>query len=285
MKTVGGKYPMLLVVMILVCYRPALGDDQPSAITEKYSTSAGAGIKEQQSSAAGAGSVGQQGIAADTSSEGQQNAPADMNVSTVSGGTNGGGERMEPLKGSVQIVELDLEKLRDVGLDLKEVLKAASSLYDEVTVQPVRIITQPQRVGFGTIINIPVATQPIGPPRPARKERVDLAINAMSPILNRLRKNVDEFLAGKKELNLPDNVTEKLQPQFKAWIDTIKTVSAQQDQLDQITQRPPYDNKAIADLVVEMQKEIKELDKTRLAIYKVIRKEGKRRAGAVQDRS
>jgi len=197
----------------------------------------------------------------------------DINISLS---TMGNGTASAPLKGGVQKVELDLEKLRDVGLDLKEILRAASSLYDEVTIQPMRIITQPTMIGSGTIINIPVGKQPVGPPQPARKERVDLAINGMKPIINLLKKNVDDFVEDKKQLDLPDNVMTKLESRFKEWIDAVNKMAAKQIQLEQITQSPPYDNKAIADLTASIQTDVKNLDKTRLAIYKVVRKEGKR---------
>jgi len=184
------------------------------------------------------------------------------------------------LQGSVQKVELGLEQLRDVGLDLKDVLKAASMLYDEVTIQPVRIITQPQLVGNGTIINLPIGTQPIGPPQPARKERVDLAINDMKPIIVMLKKNADEFVSGETQLDLPDDVMEKLKPQIQKWIDNVNIIAALQNKLEQITQAPPYDNQAIASLTASIAQSTKDLDKTRLAIYKVIRKEGKRIAAS-----
>lgn len=198
--------------------------------------------------------------------------PEQQSSSTTSSSTTS-----KPLKGGVQKVDLSLEKLRDVGVDLKSALKATRSLYDEVTIQPVRIITQPNVVGnSGTIINIPIGTEPVGPPQPARKARVDLAIGGMKPVIDLLKKNADEFISGEKQLDFPEDVIEKLQPQLQEWVKTVNIIASDQSELEQITKAPPYNNGAIAQLTDSIEKNIKDLDKTRSAIYKVIRKEGKR---------
>jgi len=193
-----------------------------------------------------------------------------------------GGAAGPGLKGGVQKVELSLEQLRDVGLDLKQVLKGASSLYDEVTIQPVTIVTQPDVVGPGIVINIPVATMPAGPRQPARKDRVDRAMAQIRPTIDYLKKDVDEFLAGSRQLDLPDEIRERLKPEFQAWVEQVNAAAAGLARLDQLTAAPPYDNDAIASLSVDLQKSVKRLDSTRRAIYKVIRKEGKRLAAYQQ---
>src|SRR5215470_5703849 len=114
---------------------------------------------------------------------------ADPNTSDTSSGSaaspgagSATGQAQSPaLKGSVQIIELNLQMLRDVGLDLKKVISAAGSLYDEVTLQPVTVTTMPNVIGMGTVWNIPVGFNPSGPPLPPRKKRVDLAMNEMRP--------------------------------------------------------------------------------------------------------
>jgi len=206
---------------------------------------------------------------ADAPASGQTSAPgADSASSTTAGST--------ALTGKVQKVELNLEKLRDVGLDLKHTLKALSSLYEEVTTQPVSIVTEPEVIGMGTIIYIPVGTQPVGPVQPARKQRVDLEMNAIKPEVTQMKTNVDEFLSGHAQLDLPSDVMSELQPEIKTWVATVENLSGNLAQLTQLTQGPPYDQPDIAGKTVDMQKEIKQLDETRRKIYKVIRKEGKR---------
>lgn len=180
------------------------------------------------------------------------------------------------LKGTVQKIELDLGVLRDIGLDLKHILKAIGSLYEEVTIQPVSLVTEPEIIGAGTIIYVPVGTMPVGLKQPARKERVDLAMNQITPLVTVLKKNVDEFVTGQKELDLPDDVLSELKPQIQRWVEMVEQANAQLKKLQQLTQNPPYDNDTIATVVTSMQTDIKQLDKTRREIYKVIRKEGKR---------
>ncbi len=47
------------------------------------------------------------------------------------------------LTSGARSVELSLESLRDIGLDLKHLLKSASTSYDEVSIRPVSLITEP----------------------------------------------------------------------------------------------------------------------------------------------
>ncbi len=190
-----------------------------------------------------------------------------------------------PLQSGVKKVELSLETLRDVGLDLKHVLKAVGSLYDEVTIQPVSLVTQPEVVGPGTIIYIPINTMPVGPPQPARKDRVDLAMNNIRPIVTLLKTNVDEFESGRRQLDLPADVLSELHPQIQKWVGDVNDLANQLNQLNQLTQGPPYNNDQIASITKGMHQDIKDLDDTRRKIYKVIRKEGKKIAAERQNSS
>jgi len=194
------------------------------------------------------------------------------------GDASGGKSTQETplLEGGAQKFELNLEKLRDLGLDLKNVIKGASSLYDEVTIQPVTLIMQPNMVGRGTIIQRPIGVQAAGPPQPARKERVDLSMASLRPVVALLKRNVDDFIASDRQLNLPDHVANQLQPYLDEWIKVVGTMASQEARLEQLTQGPPYDNQAISALASAIQNETKRLDKIRRDVYKIIQKEGKR---------
>jgi hypothetical protein len=183
------------------------------------------------------------------------------------------------LHGGVKQFVLNLEKLRDVGLDLKHILKASGSLYDEVTIQPVQLIYEPEIIG-GTCISLPIGSQPIGPVQPARKDRVDLSMSGMRPLIDMMKKNVDEFMSGKEELALPDSVKTELKPQFKDWVYNVDDMAYKEQQLEKLTSAQPYDQQAIADAATYIHKDVRELDKARRSIYKVIRREGKRIAAA-----
>ncbi len=210
-------------------------------------------------------------------------APASIDQETNTGaGTGVVASPVTTLPLKVQKAELSLEKLRDIGLDLKHVLKAASSLYDDVMIAPVRLLTEPEVVGGAVMISLPVATQPIGPPEPPNKERIDLAMNEIKTVITMMKKNVDAFVGDGKNLDLPDNVRQVLEPQFDNWIQMVNTMAGREEQLEEITQGPPYNNLAIAALAIDIQKDVKELDRIRREIYKVIRKEGKRIAAYEQ---
>lgn len=204
------------------------------------------------------------------------NPEKNQNVSISTSDTTSSAMPTKIIKGTVQKVDLELRTLQDIGIDLKSILRAASNLYDMATFQPVRIITQPEVIGAGTIINVPIGTEPTGPPRPITKESMDLAIKRMKPIVELLKKNVDEFVAGEKELNLPESVLNQLDPQLNSWVNLVNTISFQYRKLEQMADRPPYDNEKVAGLTASMQTNAKELERVRLSIYKVIQKAGKK---------
>lgn len=168
-------------------------------------------------------------------------------------------------------VELSLEKLRDVGLDLKHLIKDAGSLYDEVAIQPVALMTEPEVIGT-TVINLPIGVQPTGPFQPPRKERLDLTMNAIKPMVGLLKTNVDEFMSGEKQLDLSSDILSELRPKLTEWVDLVNKLSEQERQLESLTAGPAFNNASIASSAVEMQKTAKKLDETRRAIYKAIRK-------------
>src|SRR5262249_32087258 len=76
----------------------------------------------------------------------------------------------EPLQGSVKMVELSLDDLRTLSLDVKHLTAASSHLHDEVTMQQVSIEQEPEVIGMGTVIMIPVGYQKVGPILPANKK-------------------------------------------------------------------------------------------------------------------
>jgi hypothetical protein len=180
-----------------------------------------------------------------------------------------------PYQAGVQKVRLSLTDLRTVGLDLKNVLKATSSLYDEVTIQPMEIMFEPEVVGQGVIIQVPIGKRPTGPVEPARKDRVDLAMSHIKPTVQMFKTNVDSFVSGEKELDVPDAIHTKLQPDLNNWISGVQQLSKQETQLEQLTASSPYDQGTIAADCVAMQQNIKDLDETRRSIYKVLKKHAK----------
>jgi hypothetical protein len=180
------------------------------------------------------------------------------------------------LTGGVKKVDLSLEKLRDVGLDLKRVMTGARHLYDEVSIQPVTVITEPEVVGRGMIINIPIGTRPVGPPQPPRKDRVDLSMNDMRPVITILKKNADDFVADRSQLDLPADIEQKLNPLVKDWISGVDRIAADLKSLDPLTTGPNYDNASIAAVCTDIQKNAKGLDEARRKVYKIMKKEDKR---------
>jgi hypothetical protein len=181
------------------------------------------------------------------------------------------------MQGNVKVIELDLELLKEIGLDIKNVIKAAGSLYDEVNIRPVQIITQPEVVGRGTIVYLPVGTRPIGPPAPPRKKRLDLAVNEIDPVITALKTDADDVREGRAEIGVSDAVREELKPFFREWAQIVDDIELQRTALHKLTDSPPYDNAAISKRANAIAVDAEKLDQTRRKIYKVLQKEGKKK--------
>ncbi len=209
-------------------------------------------------------------------SNSEVNLGENQSTSPRSNDTANGAKPNKMLKGQVQIVDLELQTLEDIAPYVKNILKGSSSLYDQAVFQPVRVITQPTMIGAGTISNIPIGTEPTGPPQPITRQQLDSAINRMKSNIELLKKNVDEFMSGEKKLNMPDDVAAQLEPQITEWVGLVNRISAQEINLKKIRQNPPYDNFEVAKAALIIQTSAKRLDKVRVSIRKLMRKESKK---------
>jgi len=201
------------------------------------------------------------------------NVPATNKAATASNSPSGPNSKVFQLNATK--VELSLQQLNDVGLDLKNVLTATRHLYDEVMIQPVDVITEPEMIA-GTVINIPVGTEPIGPPAPPRKARVDMIMSQLKPVIALLKQNADEFMSESQVVNFPEDVQPQIEPLFKKWLAYMDDAYARLLDLEKLTAGPPYDNYAIADTTKIIQNDIKQIDDMRRPIYKLIQQEGKK---------
>jgi hypothetical protein len=204
-----------------------------------------------------------------------QSVLAQTNGTPSSDGTSVSTTNQQSLKGGVQTVQLSLDELRELGTDIKNVLKAATGLYNEATIQPVSLVTMPEVIGAGTIINLPVGTQPTGPPQPIRRSELNAAMNNMRPVISKFKRNVDDFMSGERQLDLSDSAKEQLKPQFDNWVATVNDIAERESQLERISRGPYLDNARIAALCGVIQDDAKRLEGIRREIYKVIKRQNK----------
>jgi hypothetical protein len=178
------------------------------------------------------------------------------------------------LKSGVQKVEFSLEKLREVDVDLKRMLKSATNLNEEVTIQPMSLVTQPDVVA-GNIVNLPVAVQAAGEFMPPRKEKVNEAMRSLRPMVAQLKADADAFVANTNQLDLTVGVSAQLGPRLKEWGQVVNRLAKEELRLEQLTAGPGYDNEAIGRITGFIQNDIKKLEANRKDIYKVICKQEK----------
>lgn len=193
-------------------------------------------------------------------------------------GTTGAGQLQPdtPLKGGVQRVELTLDDIRTLNLDVKHLIAASSHLYDEVTMRQISIEQEPEIMGMGTVVMIPVGFQQVGPVLPAKKKRVDLAMSQLRPLIQMFKSDLDEFMSGQKELDLGDDVRQELEPYFKDWISEVNEASEQLAKLEPLVTGPPYDQETIAGIAADINQDAHNMVKTLKKVYDIMRKEGKK---------
>jgi len=184
----------------------------------------------------------------------------------------------QPVEAGVQVVVLSLTDLREVGLDLKHLQHGASHLYDEVTLQPMTLNMMPEMIGPGVIINIPVSTQAVGEVMPAKPARVQAAMTEIGSIVSEMKSSVDQFMAGEKQLSMPGDAQQELNQEVQQWVAGVNTIFGQYNALQQLTQTSPYNQPAIAQSCAVIIQNVKDLEKLRHRMYKVIQREGKREA-------
>jgi hypothetical protein len=177
-------------------------------------------------------------------------------------------------KTGVQKVEFSLEKLREINDDLKRLMKAVNSLNDEVSIQPMSLITQPEVVG-GNIINLPVAVQGTGEFMPARKVKVDQAMSSIKPMVADMKANADAFVSNTNQIDLSIPVSAEITPLLKEWIEVVHRLSKEEERLEQLTVGPSYDNQSIARITGFIQADVKKLESNRREMVKTIRKQEK----------
>jgi len=178
------------------------------------------------------------------------------------------------LSGSIQKITVDLNRLNDVGRDLKHVVKSLSSIYDEASYEPASFTSEPEMIG-PTVVMFPMLVRPIGmPPQPMRKERVDLAMSEIKPVIDMLAKNVNRYVNGQVKLDLPDDIMTQIQPHLDAWVSGMGQLNTMETALEGMTQGPPYNNDKVGNQALAMEKQIKKLDENRRAIFSIVRKEG-----------
>lgn len=195
----------------------------------------------------------------------------------ASGTDNAGqSQQTEPLKGGVQKVELTLDDIRTINLDVKHLVTASSHLHDEVTMRQISIEQEPEIIGMGTVIMIPVGYQQAGPVLPAKKKRVDLAMSQLRPLIQMFKTDLDEFMSGQKELDLPDDIRQELEPYFKDWISQVNEASEQLAKLEPLVTGPPYDQSTIAGIAADINQDAHNMLKTLKKVYDIVRKEGKK---------
>lgn len=180
----------------------------------------------------------------------------------------------KPIQAGVQMIEVNLETLRDLGLDLKNILKASSSLYDEVTIQPVTVQTEPEVVGRGIVINIPIGFTPTGAGPQPKKARVEAAMSQMQPLIELMKKDTDDFENGRKQLDVSDKVREDLKPMLDQWAQLVNDVNSKFQSLQTLCKQRPYDCNSIGTAATDIHNTTKKMDEVRRKVYKLLQKDG-----------
>lgn len=175
------------------------------------------------------------------------------------------------LEAAIQKQELTLQSIRDVRLDLKRVRSAASSIFDEVTREPINYTTAPNVIGGSIIIN-PITIRESSVLEP-RSEWIDNCVMKMGPVIELLRKDVESIGKDDASLALSEKTQTQLDKLTKDWVSTVKKMHSHYSQMLPLLKSKPYNNIALASKSRAIFLDAKALEKTRRKAHKLMKKE------------
>jgi hypothetical protein len=181
-----------------------------------------------------------------------------------------------PVQGGISKLDLSLEHLRDLTLDLKQIMSATTHIIDEVTLTPENLSAEGNEIGFASVVPMRLGPRADGPPKPARRQRVDVAMANLTSVIGLLKQNTDQFVQSGAQLDASPDVQSKLSPLIEKWTATMGYLGQDFTALQKVTAAPDYANGAISDACTSLQGDVKDLEKVRSKITGILKDEEKR---------
>jgi len=176
------------------------------------------------------------------------------------------------IKSEVQVYVVTLENLKESGMAIEKVRRAASDLYEEVAQRQVTLTSTPNVVGF-TVLNMPTGFQ-TGNYLPPRRKWVDAYMQEMVTIIKLMKEENDDVINGKTQLLVPESTRTPLKDLFDQWVGLVSDVYSKLSELEKATQQKLLDNASIANASLSIHKDMKQLEGVRKKVYKILQKAG-----------
>ncbi|MBX9694641.1 MAG: hypothetical protein K2Z81_19800 [Cyanobacteria bacterium] len=176
------------------------------------------------------------------------------------------------LEGAVS-VSTTLNTLKDARLSISRLRKAIANLFDEMTRQDTSMMYVPDVVGATFITTArPVSS---GQRLPPRKNWVDEAMHEISPIMKLFKEDVDAAIENNNRAEVSSSARQKLDPMREDAFKRVKNSFDLYEKLEKLTEGPPYQADQAASLCEQIDREMKQLDKTLKRGMGILKKEQK----------
>ena len=187
------------------------------------------------------------------------------------------------LEATIKKQEITLQEIRDVRLDLRRVMGAATDIFDEVTREPINFSTAPNVVGSSIIIN-PIHIKEASVLEPRDKWIVN-SVSKMGPTIELLRADVENIGQDSHSFAFSEKSQKTFVHLTKDWKSIVKEMYSQYKLLKSALAERPYNNESIAARARSIYLEAKALEKTRRQAEKLFKSEMKKRKREEKSRS
>jgi hypothetical protein len=152
-------------------------------------------------------------------------------------------QSITPEKDRVPMVDVTVLKLKEIGVDIKQLLKACDTA----------------RAGA------------IAATKQGGKPDYDGFINAISPTIDRMKTRSELFTSGKEGFEITNELRVAIQPSLEAWMDGVNDVIDQMSELGKSAKEPTASNMLLADSVSRIKETIYRIDAARRRVLKAVR--------------
>ncbi len=177
------------------------------------------------------------------------------------------------LQGGVVELDITLDNLRDARLSINRLRKAIADLFDEVNRQQVTMHYNPNFVGSAVIMmHTPTFTGALLPPR---KKWVNESVSEIGHIISLFKEDVDTAIESNRRTKVSDSARKNLDPVREDAFRLVKESFETYRQLQALAAGPSYDNSAISVATKNMDRSVKQLDRSMKKGISILQKEAK----------
>lgn len=172
--------------------------------------------------------------------------------------------------GKPKVINLNLSKLRDTGLAIRQIRQQALNIYLEATRKEIKP-TDRCAISDPVPEDVDLTKEACGAYLPPRKEWLVVYLTAIEPVSQLLRKWQGNLNAGTIVRTVPKGTAAKFRPVNKQFFDEAMKIEKQLDALHEIFESEESDNVKLADVSKGLLNSAKNLEKLREQEFAILK--------------